>query len=283
MFRDVLLKQIGYKLPLRKAVALMCLVVSLSPLWAGSALAQDWVKTKLSASTRHMEWIDVKNGDRTIKCFIAYPESKKKSPAVVVIHEIFGLTDWVRQVCDDFAAEGFIAIAPDLLSGKPGEESSKYATVDDARKAVSALPREQVAADLKAVADKVASLPSCDRKVSVAGFCWGGSKTWSAITTNPDLKSAFVFYGTPDAAAQSFDKIKAPVYGFYAEKDNRVTSTLDDTSKKMKDASKQYEHEIYTGAQHGFMRIGEAPDADAANADARKKAWEKMLKKLRTN
>jgi carboxymethylenebutenolidase len=106
MFREVLLKQIGYKLPLRQAVALMCLVVGLLPLSGSSALAQDWVKTKLSASTRHMEWIDVKNGDRTIKCFIAYPESKKKSPAVVVIHEIFGLTDWVRQVCDDFAAEG---------------------------------------------------------------------------------------------------------------------------------------------------------------------------------
>src|SRR5271163_5302750 len=112
-----------------------------------SAIGQDWTKKQLNESPRHLEWVDVKQGDRTIKCFIAYPEKKEKAASVLVIHEIFGLSDWVRNECDDLAKDGLIAIAPDLLSGKPGEETSKYGSGDDVRKAIRSLPREQVAAD----------------------------------------------------------------------------------------------------------------------------------------
>ena len=238
-------------------------------------MAQEWAKAKLEKSPRHLEWVDVKQGDRTIKCFIAYPEAKKPTPAVLVIHEIFGLSDWVRELCDELAAEGYIAIAPDLLSGKPGESTASHGGEDDVRKAVSGLPQEQVAEDLKAVASYVSKLPSTNGDLAVAGFCWGGAKTWLAMTTNPTFKAGFCFYGIADDSLD-LSKIKAPVFGFYAEKDARVGSTVEGTIKKMKEAGKIFKPETYANAGHGFMRAGEAPDAEAANKDARNKAFARM-------
>lgn len=244
------------------------------------AEAQDWAKAKLDKSPRHLQWVDVKRGDRNIKCFIAYPESKHKATAVLVIHEIFGMSDWVREQCDELAAEGFIAIAPDLVSGKPGEETANFKSVDDARKAVSALPRDQIAADLLAVSSYLSHLPSANGKVATAGFCWGGTQAWLSMTTNADMKAGFVFYGTPDASLLQVDHIAGPVYGFYGEKDARVASTIEDTTKAMEKAHKTYKSKIYPGARHGFMRLGEAPDADAPNKDARTDAWSQMIKAL---
>jgi carboxymethylenebutenolidase len=261
------------KQALSNVAALMILVVFFC---TDDAIAQDWAKERLEKSPRHLEWVDVKQGDRTLKCFIAYPEAKKSTSSVLVIHEIFGLSDWVRELCDELSAEGFIAIAPDLLSGKPGEETAKYKSVDDVRKAVSSLPHEQVANDLQAVAAYVAKLPAANGKVAVAGFCWGGAQTWLAMTTNPSLKAGCVFYGIADSSL-ALDKINAPVYGFYGEKDARVASTVDGTIQRMKTASKKFEPEIYANAGYGFMRTGEAPDADAPNALARKKAWSRLL------
>lgn len=242
---------------------------------SNKVIAQEWAKSKLEKSPRHLEWVDVKQGDRTIKCFIAYPEAKKSRPAILVIHEIFGLSNWARELCDEIAAEGYIAIAPDLLSGKAGESTASHGSIDDVRKAVSALPDEQVAADLKAVAIYVAKLPSANGKTAVTGFCWGGTKTWLAMTTNPSLRAGYCFYGTADKSLD-LSKIKAPVYGFYAEKDARVSSTIEDTVKRMKEAGKEFEPITYDGAGHGFMRAGEAPDAETANKDARHKAFGRL-------
>src|SRR5437870_13469777 len=108
---------------------------------------KDFGKDRLNNSPRHGEWVDIKSGDRTIKAFVVYPERKDKAPAVVVISEIFGLTDWVRSLCDELAENGVIAIAPDLHSGQ------KFEDLDAARKATYALPEEQVKADLNATAD----------------------------------------------------------------------------------------------------------------------------------
>src|SRR3954454_23675479 len=131
---------------------------------AASVSAQDWAKARLEKSSRHGEWVDFKSGERTIKAFVVYPERKDKAPVVLVIHEIFGLTDWVRGVCDQLAENGVIAIAPDLLSGQT------YADVDGARKAISALPKEQVVADLNATAEYALKLPAASGKLAVAGF-----------------------------------------------------------------------------------------------------------------
>ncbi len=145
------------------------LVISLFP---AVASAQDWAKERLEESPRHLEWVTVKQGDREMKCFLAYPEVKDKAPAVIVIHEIFGLTDWVRGVTDQLAAAGYIAIAPDLLSGAgpDGGGSADFGGNDDVRGAIRNLPPEQITADLEAVMEHVAGLAACNGEVSVSGF-----------------------------------------------------------------------------------------------------------------
>src|SRR5712671_2292686 len=143
---------------------------------AAPALAQDWAKARLEKSPRHIEWVKVKHGDREVNCSIAYPEVKDKATVVIVIHEIFGLTDWVRGVTDQLAEAGYIAISPDLLSGSApsGGGTAELGGTEAVRKAISSLKPDQVTADLDAVADYVSKLPSCNGKVVVAGFCWGG-------------------------------------------------------------------------------------------------------------
>src|SRR4051794_35722014 len=151
--------------------------------------AQDWAKQRLNNSPRHGEWVDFKSGERTIKAFVVYPERKEKAPVVLVIHEIFGLTDWVRSLCDQLAENGVIAIAPDLLSGQT------YADIDGARKAISALPKEQVQADLNATSDyALTKIPAANSSLAVCGFCWGGGWAFQYATMNSKLKAAYSFY-----------------------------------------------------------------------------------------
>jgi carboxymethylenebutenolidase len=250
-------------------------------LTAVTAPAQDWAKARLEKSPRHGEWVKVKHGDREVNCFITYPEVKDKATAVIVIHEIFGLTDWVRGVADQLAEAGYIAIAPDLLSGSaPGGGGTDALGGGDAvRKAISALPPDQITADLIAVKDYVAKLPACNGKVAVGGFCWGGSQTFRFATNDKDVKSAFVFYGTGPEKEDEIAKINCPVYGFYGGNDARVDATIPGSSEMMKKAGKTYEPVTYEGAGHGFMRAGEAPDANDANKKARDEGW-KRLKEL---
>src|SRR5437667_2708529 len=132
---------------------------------------KDFGKDRLNNSPRHGEWVDLKSGDRTIKAFVVYPERKEKTPVVIVIHEIFGLTDWVRGICDQLAENGVIAIAPDLLSGQA------YSDGDEARKAISALSPEQIKADLDAASDYALRIPAGNGVLAVCGFCWGGGVT----------------------------------------------------------------------------------------------------------
>src|SRR5919199_540387 len=172
--------------------------------FASTAPAQDWAKARLEKSPRHQEWVKVKHGNREVNSFVVYPEVKDKATAVVVIHEIFGLTDWVRGVADQLAEAGYIAIAPDLLWGKgpKGGGTAELGGADAVRKAIISLPPDQVTADLDAVADYVAKLPACNGKVTVAGFCWDGGQAFRFATNNKTLKAAFVFYGAgPDKEA----------------------------------------------------------------------------------
>src|SRR5258708_4539204 len=225
------------------------------------ACAQDWAKQALEKSPRHQEWVDIKHDNRVVHAFIVYPETKGKAPAVVVIHEIFGMTDWVRSVADQLAAAGYIAIAPDMLSGfgPNGGKTSDFHRFDPAREATSKLEGEIVTADLNATADYVKKLPSANGKVAVAGFCWGGGQSFRFATNRHDLSAAFVFYGPPP---KDVSPITAPVYGFYAGEDARIDATIPDTQEAMKKAGKKYDPVTYAGAGHGFMRAGEDPTAD---------------------
>ena len=263
---------------------LMMLIVAAS-LAMATVSAQDWAKARLEKSPRHLEWVKVKHGNRELNCFIAFPEVKDKATAMVVIHEIFGLSDWVRGVADQLAEAGYIAIAPDLLSGMApgGGGTAELGGGDAVRKAISSLPPEQVTADLNAVVDYVAKLPACNGKVAVGGFCWGGGQTFRFATNNRNIKAAFAFYGTGPDKEEDIARINCPVYGFYGENDERVNATIPKSTELMKKAGKTYEPVTYEGAGHGFMRAGEAPDANAPDKKAREEGWKRLkdlLKKI---
>jgi carboxymethylenebutenolidase len=240
---------------------------------------QDWAKARVDKSPRHQEWVDVKYGNRAVKSFLVFPEVKGKATAVVVIHEIFGLTDWVRSLADQLAEAGYIAIAPDLLSGAgpDGGGSGAFTDRSGVGQAIRALPPDQITADLNAVADHVTKLPAANGKLAVIGFCYGGGQTFRFATNRAKLDAALVFYGQGPDSAEAIAKIKAPVYGFYGGNDARVNETIPKSQELTKAAGKTYEPVTYEGAGHGFMRAGEDPaDTNEANKKARDQAWARV-------
>jgi carboxymethylenebutenolidase len=247
---------------------------------ATAEVLKDSGRERLNSLPRHADWVDLKSGDRTIKAFVVYPERKDKAPVLIVISEIFGLTDWVRSLCDELAENGVIAIAPDLHNGQ------KYEDMDAARKATTELPKEQVKADLEATADYASTkIPAANGTLAVCGFCWGGGWTFQYATMNPKLKAAYSFYGVAVDNPEDAAKVVCPVYGFYAENDERVDATIPKAEELMKAAGKKYEPVIYRGAGHGFMRSGEPNDPGVRQGDraARDEAWARwktLLKEL---
>jgi carboxymethylenebutenolidase len=241
---------------------------------------KDFGRDRLNSSPRHADWVDIKSGDRTIKAFVVYPESKSKTPVVLVISEIFGLTDWVRSLCDELAENGVIAIAPDLHGGQ------KFEDLDGARQATSVLPKEQVQRDLDATADyALTKIPAANGTLAVCGFCWGGGWAFSYAHMNPKLKAAYSFYGDAVDNADDAKNVACPVYGFYGENDERVDATIPKGEELMKAAGKKYEPVIYKGAGHGFMRSGEPNnpakrDGDAKARDEAWTRWKTLLKQL---
>ena len=262
-----------------KRPAAILIVFSAIFLVAQSAVAQawsqPWARERLEKSPRHREWITVKHGGRSVETFIVYPESKEKRQVVLVIHEIFGLSDWAQELTDEIAAAGYVAVAPDLLSGMaPGGGRTKDFPGDSVTEAIGKLDPDQITADLNAAADFALKLSASSGKLYAGGFCWGGGQTFRYATNRSDLAGAFVFYGPPPPK-ESMSKITAPVYGFYAGNDARIGATVPDTVAAMKAAGKTYEPVTYDGATHGFMRAGEAPDATEANKKAREEAWKR--------
>ena len=247
-----------------------------------SLRAQEWARQAVDKSPRKREWVTVKHGARSVESMLVHPQTRDKAPGMIVIHEIFGMTDWVEEVTDEFAEAGYIAIAPDLLSGMapnggrtkdfPASQGGGFGPVGEA---IGKLPPSQITADLNAVADYCKNLPACNGKVCVVGFSWGGSQAFSFAANRRDLSAAFVFYGS-GPAAESIVRIQAPVYGFYAGNDARVNGTIPQTQEQMRAAGKFYEPVTYEGAAHGFMRSGEQPNATEADKKARDAAWTKL-------
>ncbi len=234
---------------------------------------QEWAKQKLAKSPRHQEWVKVKYGTREVNSFVVYPENKNKATAVIVIHEIFGMSDWVQSLTDQLAEAGYVAIAPDLLSGMgPNGGGTSSLDRNAVGQAIRDLPPDQITADLNAVANFISKVPASNGKIVVTGYCWGGSQSFRYATNNPNLKAAFVFYGSAPAAAdgtptkEALAKIAAPVYGFYAGNDARINATLPKTTEAMTELKKTFDPVTYEGAGHGFMRAGEAPEPTAPQA-----------------
>jgi len=246
-----------------------------------SARAQEWAKARLDASPRHHEYVPLKHGDRTVQAFVVYPEVKTKAPVVILIHEIFGLTDWAKEMADELAAQGYIVVAPDLLSGfgPNGGGSSEFADQDARVKAVSGLDPDVVNADLDAAADYAKKLPAGNGKTAVTGFCWGGGKSFAFAAHRKDLSAAFVFYGPGPSDVST---IVAPVYGFYGGNDARIDATIPATTAAMKAAGKKYEPVTYDGAGHGFMRAGEDPtNTVPGNKTAREQGFTRLVSLLK--
>ena len=220
----------------------------------------------------------MKYDNRTVDAFVVYPEVKHKAPVVLLIHEIFGLSDWARSMADDMAAMGYIVIAPDLLSGDGpgGGGTSAFPDQQSIIRAVSGLDPGTITGDLNATADYALKFPSANGKLAVIGFCWGGGQSFRFATTRQGLSDAFVFYGPPPAA-DAMKNITAPVYGFYGGSDARISSTVPDAKTAMAAAGKKYDPVIYDGAGHGFMRAGEDPtNTNPANTAARTEALKRL-------
>jgi carboxymethylenebutenolidase len=272
-----------YYLNMRTTLAF--LVLAASVLATGSAAAADAppaaippaeaaAKAALDVSPRHHEWVDLAlPGDAgKLSLFVAYPERKDKAAVVLVIHEVYGLTDWIRAVADRLAADGFIAIAPDMLTGRGpgGGGTEKFASRDDAVRAVRELTPARVAAALDAASGYGKSLPAASGKIATIGFCWGGGQSFFAATSRPDLDAAVVYYGTsPELSALA--AVRAPVLGLYGEDDARVNATVGPAEAKMKELGKVYVTATYPGAGHGFLRAQDG--RDGANLAASLKAW----------
>lgn len=230
---------------------------------ADSARGQDPVTT-------HGEWVYIKRGSDSIRAYVAYPERKTKAPAIIIIHEIYGLTDWEPKTADRLANEGFVAILPDFLYSKHGVTPS---APDSVRKLIGELEPVRVTADLDAVYAYVNGLPSVSRdQIGVIGFCWGGGQSFRYATNNPNLRAVVVAYGpAPDTA--DMKRIKAPVLGIYAENDERINANLPLVTAAMQSAGKTYTSEVYPGTGHGFLK----PGRQGYDTPQREKAWQRIL------
>lgn len=259
---------------MKRMICILTVVMIMPALTA--VQAQEFALEQLEASPRHHEWVAVEAGDRTVHSFVAYPETNEPVPAVVVIHENQGLTDWVRSFADQLAAAGYIAVAPDLLSEADAdhERTSAFPSTDAAREALYELDPDQITSDLEAVRAYASGISASNGTTVVMGFCWGGAQTFRFATNSPDIAAALPFYGSPPESG--YENITVPVYGFYGENDERINATIPDTEAIMAQHGKSYEAVIYDGAGHGYMRSGDDPEGSAANRAARDASWVRL-------
>jgi carboxymethylenebutenolidase len=274
MSRSLLILLAGLAFAVRAAAA---------PAGHGLPPTEDDAAARLNSSPRHGEFHTVDVRGTPVRVWVVYPERKDKAPVVLVIHEIFGLTDWIRAVTDQLAAEGFLAVAPDLLSGKGphGGGSDDFPARDDATKAVSGLDRDEVLARLDAVRDWALAQPSASTSSGTVGFCWGGGTSFAYAVHQPQLDAAVVYYGTPPQDLSTLAAVRAPVLGLYGGDDARVTSTVDATREKMHALGKSYEPHVFDGAGHGFLRA--QGGQNGANARAAAQAWPLTVNFLRAH
>jgi carboxymethylenebutenolidase len=237
----------------------------------------------LNSSPRHGEWVDVPVPGSTekLRTWVVYPERKDKAPVVVVICEIYGLTDWIRSVADQLAEDGFIAVAPDMVWGKgpEGGGTPSATSRDQIVGWIRGLTEEEVITRLNAARTYGISLPAANGKSGTVGYCWGGSQSFLYACSQPDLNAAVVYYGSsPDS--NRLMKIKStPVLGLYGSDDARVNATIEPAARVMKQAGKSYEVEMYEGAGHGFLRA--QGGREGANLRAAQKAWPRTVEFFR--
>ena len=224
--------------------------------------ATDRALAAIDKSPRHGEWASVPYAHGpAIKSWVVYPERKDKAPVVIVIHTNQGLNHWARAVADQLAEDGYIAVAPDLLSGLGvnGGATDSFTSADEARKAISGLTPAEAAKRLDAVHAYALKIPAANGQTATMGFCWGGARSFEYAVAQPALDAAIVFYGTSPQNAGDYGKINAAVLGLYGADDARVNATIEPAALEMKKLGKVFEHELYDGAGHGFVGIAGRP------------------------
>ena len=241
---------------------------------AGSAS----VAARLAASPRHGEYVMIPRAPGStdsLKLWVVYPERRDKAPVVIVLHEIYGVSTWIRGVADQLAAEGYIAIAPDLITGKYTLAPGDTITQAMASSLIRALVPADVQRDISAAADYGMSLPAAKPQFGVVGFCWGGSTSFAtAVHAHPKLKGAVVYYGGSPNVSE-LTRITAPVLGLYGENDARVNATIPAADSAMKALRKPYAPIILAGAGHGFLR--QQDGQNGANMTASRAAWPRTI------
>jgi carboxymethylenebutenolidase len=221
---------------------------------------QETAAAALKASTRHQEFVRLKlPSGGEVNTFVVFPERPDKAPVIIVIHEIFGATEWVNSVADQFAAQGFIALAPDMVTGIEGNPTAT----------VRALTKDQIVERLNVVRDYALKIPAATGKIGSVGFCWGGSASWVYATAQPALDAAVVYYGTAPSN-EELAGVKAPILGLFGENDARVDVTVEPAKKELDRLGRSFEYKMLAGAGHGFLR---AQTATEANLQAAKTAW----------
>ena len=228
-------------------------------------------RARLDASPRHGEWVVLHtSAGESLHAWIVYPERRTKAPVVVVIHEIYGMSTWIRAVTDQLAKQGYIAIAPDLIPSERIPVGDDTLTQQAAVAAVSKLNPANVQAGITAAAQYAMALPSALHTYGVVGFCWGGTASFAHAVVSPTLGASVVYYGTSPSAA-SLMSVNAPVLGLYGGSDARVVSTVGPADSAMKAMHKPYDPHIFDGAGHGFLRA--QGGNDGANMKATQQAW----------
>ncbi|MCK0191185.1 dienelactone hydrolase family protein [Arenibacter sp. F20364] len=238
---------------------------------------------QLSEAPGQQEWVDFKRDNGSVlKALVVYPENGTATKTVILIHDSLGLNEWIRGFSVRLADQGFLVLAPDLISNcvEGIEKTTDFENSDRAREAIYALDQEQVTKDLNMVYNYVENDTLGKRKISVIGFSWGGSQSFNYATQNPNLESVVVYYGTAPKELSTLKDIKSPVYGFYGAADNRVNATIPDTEKAMKEYGNLYSFDIYEGVGHAFMSRG-AVEAYGPNTMAYEKSWKKLISLLK--
>jgi carboxymethylenebutenolidase len=227
--------------------------------------------SRLGSSPRHGEWVTIRTGGGdSLRTWVVYPERSTKAPVILVVHEVYGLSSWVRSVADQLAADGFIAIAPDLLTMKNLPDVPDSVLAPLAVAAIRTLDPAWVQRQLDAVAQYGMSLPAAQKKYGIVGFCWGGGVSFAHAVHSPSLGASVVYYGVSPAKAD-LESVRAPVLGLYGGSDARVDATIPSADSALRALGRTYEHNIYPGAGHGFLR--QQSGMDGANMIATRAAW----------
>lgn len=229
---------------------------------------------RLAASPRHSEWASIGTGADSVRAFVVFPERSGKAPVIIVVHEIFGLTPWVRAVADQLAADGFIAVAPDLLTGRIPAGLTDQQSADTARVIIRTLDAGWVQRTLDAVARYGTTLPAASGSYGIVGYCWGGAVSFEHAAHAAALGASVVYYGT-SPPAERLANVRAPVLGLYGEQDERVNATIPRADSVLRALGRAYEKEIYAGAGHGFLR--QQSGMAGANMAATQLAWPRTV------